>query len=81
MGLPSSRTANEHHVLRRVRKLQRGKFADLGFVNILGRVTGEVKPSQITMDREPGNLQLVADGTHPPVGVLGLQQVFYQPFG
>ena len=81
MGLAGARPANEHHVLRRVHKLQRRKLVDLALVKILGRLQGEVKPGQIAMDRKPGNLHLVADGAHGPVGVLGLQQVLDQPLG
>ena len=54
MGLAGARPANEHHVLRRVHKLQRGKLVDLALVQILGRLQGEVKPGQIAMNRKPG---------------------------
>ena len=80
MGFPGSRSTYQHHVLRRIHKLKRGKLVNLLFVNVLGRLASKVKPGQVTVDRESGSFHLMADGAHRPVSVFGLQQVFDQPF-
>ena len=39
----------------------------------------KVEPREIAMHREAGGMHLVADRTHDPIGVFGLQEMLDQP--
>ncbi|MOA28840.1 hypothetical protein D3C78_1498130 [compost metagenome] len=75
---PRPRAADEHHVLRGIRKRQTGQLLDQASV---GTGDAEIEARQVTVHGELGHVHLVAHGAYGAVGMLLFEEMFEQPLG